>query len=54
MSVCPRCGRAGLLGSEREISGTNATIVFRCHNCNHTWRVGDDLHASSDATRTPR
>jgi transposase-like protein len=39
---CPRCGRTGLVGSEREIIGTKAVTVFKCHNCNHTWRVPDE------------
>ena len=51
MSVCPRCGRAGLIGSDREISGQNAATVFRCHNCNHTWRVADDAAQPSEPSR---
>jgi transposase-like protein len=51
MSVCPRCQRAGLVGSDREISGQKAATVFRCHNCNHTWRVADEPSKPSDAPR---
>jgi DNA-directed RNA polymerase subunit M/transcription elongation factor TFIIS len=51
MSVCPRCGRAGLVGSDREISGENATTVFRCHGCNHTWRIPDEPAVRSDLPR---
>jgi len=51
MSVCPRCGRAGLVGSDREMSGTKAATVFRCHNCDHTWRIPDDASQSADPPR---
>jgi transposase-like protein len=54
MSVCPRCGRAGLVGSDREISGRNATTVFRCHNCNHTWRVADETPEPPGPPRKPQ
>jgi DNA-directed RNA polymerase subunit M/transcription elongation factor TFIIS len=41
MSQCPHCGRAGLVGSEREVTGDKAVTVFKCHHCEHTWRVPD-------------
>jgi transposase-like protein len=39
---CPRCGRGGMVGTEREIVGVKAVTVFKCHNCNYTWRVADE------------
>ena len=42
MERCPRCGRAGQVGSDRVVKGTNAETVFKCHNCEYTWRVSDE------------
>jgi hypothetical protein len=38
---CPRCGKVGMVGSEREIVGNHAVTVFKCHHCNFVWRVPD-------------
>jgi hypothetical protein len=51
MSQCPICGRAGLVGSEREVVGDKAVTVFKYHNCNHTWRVPDH---GSEVPGSPR
>jgi hypothetical protein len=51
MSQCPICGRAGLVGSEREVVGDKAVTVFKRHNCNHTWRVPDH---GSEVPGSPR
>jgi DNA-directed RNA polymerase subunit M/transcription elongation factor TFIIS len=40
-ATCPHCGRSGMVGHDREFVGTKATTIFKCHNCNHTWRVPD-------------
>ena len=46
LSKCPVCGRTGLVGKEREIAGTRAVTVYKCHGCDNSWRVRDD-----DSTR---
>ena len=42
MSKCPVCGRTGLVGREREIVGTRAVTVYKCHGCDNSWRVPDE------------
>jgi transposase-like protein len=38
---CPYCGKAGMVGREREVIGSRAVTVFKCHHCNRTWRIPD-------------
>jgi hypothetical protein len=42
MSKCPVCGRTGLVGKEREIVGTRAVTIYKCHGCDNSWRVRDE------------
>jgi hypothetical protein len=56
---CPRCGKVGMVGSEREFVGEQAVTVFKCHHCNFMWRVPDaptaDRRGADDpSTSKPR
>ena len=38
---CRRCGKTGLVRSERVITGQRATTVFYCGACGHSWEQQD-------------
>jgi transposase-like protein len=54
--TCPYCERTGMVGRDREFSKGKAATVFKCHNCNRTWRVPDpaETKPQGDAVRTTR
>ena len=56
MSKCPVCGRTGLVGKEHEIIGSRAVTVYKCHGCEHSWRVADSeaISAPLSAPAAPR
>jgi len=39
---CPFCDQEGMVGFEREVVGTHAVTIYKCHHCNTTWEVPDD------------
>jgi predicted protein tyrosine phosphatase len=51
MSKGPVCGRTGLVGKEHEIIGSRAVTVYKCHGCDHSWRVAD--HEAMSAPPAP-
>jgi hypothetical protein len=42
MERCPHCGRKGQIGSDRVFEGEAAYTMFKCHNCDHVWRIPDE------------
>jgi transposase-like protein len=50
-ATCPYCNRAGMVGREREFTKGTAATVFKCHNCNRTWRVPDTPNVQPERTR---
>jgi transposase-like protein len=41
-ATCPFCEHSGKVGHDREIVGGMAVTIFKCHNCNRTWRIPDE------------
>jgi predicted RNA-binding Zn-ribbon protein involved in translation (DUF1610 family) len=39
---CRRCGKAGLIRSERVITGRRAVTIYYCGGCGYSWEEQDD------------
>jgi hypothetical protein len=41
-TLCPRCGKTGLVRMERVIKAGEAMRAYYCGRCEHSWQVADD------------